>query len=280
MERAVGEVTLGALASAGLMLCDIAGAGFGISGFDWESERAQMLETIARTGFNAPLEIVNDATLGLIAGSAEGWGIAIVSGTGCNCRGRSRDGKREGMVTGAGLQMGEGAGASELVQWAVQALAHMWTKRGTETALAGVMVERAGARDLEDLLEGLVNQRYALDASAAPLVFECAARGDAVAEALVRRSGCELGELANAVIRQLGFQLDEFDAVLVGSMFNAGEMLIRPLRETVLPVAPGVRFVKLEVPPVIGGVVLGMEQAGVKPKANVRRRLRKFFSAH
>jgi N-acetylglucosamine kinase-like BadF-type ATPase len=275
MLRTISRVTQSALASANLTVKDLAGAGFGISGFDWESERKQMLETIAASGLRVPLDIVNDATLGLIAGSSEGWGIAIVSGTGCNCRGRSQDG-REGMVTGAGTQMGEGAGASELVEWTRHALAQMWTQRGPSTALAEVMVERAGARDLEDLIEGLVNERYALDASAAPLVLQTAGQGDAVAQSLMRRAGCELGELAKAVIRQLGFEELEFDAVLVGSMFNAGEPLIAPLRETVLQFAPGAQFVRLDVPPVIGGVLLGMEQVGVKPTAEMRARLREF----
>jgi N-acetylglucosamine kinase-like BadF-type ATPase len=273
MKTALVDATHNALAGTNVTVGEIAGAGFGIAGFDWPTERTAMLEAIAVLGLDCPLDAVNDAMLGVIAGSAEGWGIAVVSGTGCNCRGRTRDHLRQGMVTGAGLQMGEGAGASELVQWAVQALAHMWSRRGPRTALAEALIERAGARDLEDLIEGIFNARYDLNASAAPLVLETARRGDPVANALVERAGHELGELANAVIRQLDFQIESFDIVLIGSMFSAGEMLIRPLRETVLPFAPGARFVKLESPPVLGAVLLGMEQGGLVITPTIRRRL-------
>lgn len=273
MIRSLHAAAHRALTQAKLTKREIVGAGFGIAGFDWQTERAAMLEAIDTLALAAPLEIVNDATLGIIAGAAERWGVAVVSGTGCNARGRTRDGKHEGMVTGAGTRMGEGAGASELMQWTIQALSHQWSKRGPVTRLADAMVERAGARNLEDLLEGLINFRYELDASAAPLVFQIAAQGDAVAQKLIEHAGRELGELANAVIRQLNFESENFDVVLVGSMFNSDEVLIQPMRETVLHLAPGARFVKLSVPPVVGAVLLGMEQAYLAPTPMIRERL-------
>ena len=273
MIRALGDSTQRALAQANLSVRDIAGAGFGIAGFDWQTERAAMLDAISTLQLAAPVEIVNDAMLGVIGGTREGWGVAIVSGTGCTCRGRTRDRKREGMVTGAGAMMGESAGAGELVHWAIAAVSHMWTKRGPATKLAEMLIQRAGARDLEDLLEGIINFRYELDASSAPLIFEIAAQGDVVAQALIQRAGRELGELGNAVIRQLNLENENFDVVLVGSMWNAGEVLIRPARETILQIAPGARFVKLQSPPVVGAVLLGMEQADMALTPSIRARL-------
>ncbi len=40
-------------------------------------------------------------------------------------------------------------------------------------------------------------------------------------------------------------------------------MLTDVMRETIHTVAPGARLVRLTVPPVVGAVMLGMEQAGV-----------------
>ncbi|HEX9617894.1 MAG TPA: BadF/BadG/BcrA/BcrD ATPase family protein, partial [Anaerolineales bacterium] len=94
-----------ALASAGIAKEQVAGAGFGVSGYDWPSERKLTLEAIASLGLSCPVDAVNDAILGLLAGSAEGWGIAVVSGSGCNCRGWDREHRREGQVTGHGLMM-------------------------------------------------------------------------------------------------------------------------------------------------------------------------------
>jgi N-acetylglucosamine kinase-like BadF-type ATPase len=262
-----------AIQSAGIRISDIAGAGIGIAGYDWPAQKEDHLRTLAGLGIRAPIHIVNDASLALVAGSPEGWGVAVVAGTGCNCRGWNRDRTREGRVTGFGTQMGEGAGSSELMFRAVQAVAFEWSRRGPATELSAAFIQYTGAGSLEDLIEGFTTHRYKLDAAAAPLVFKTAHDGDAVAQELVRWAGAELGELANAVARQLDFDGLAYDVVLAGSMFQNGEPLIAPLRETVLERAPAARFISYTAPPVLGGVLLGMEAGGMSITPIVRETL-------
>lgn len=262
LTRVLAEASERALAQAAIGRERIAAAGFGVAGLDWPSEREPILRAIAELGMQAPVAVVNDALIGLLAGSAEGWGVAVVSGTGCNCWGWDRTRQHVGQVTGSGQIAGEGTGAGELVARAMQVVAHAWTRRGRATQLTPAFVQLTGARDLSDLLEGLLTGRYGLDASAAPLVFQVAAAGDPVAGEVIRWAGQELGELANAVIRQLGFEALEFDVVLVGGMYNGGPALIEPLRQTVQTLAPRARLVRLSAPPVVGAVLLGMERAG------------------
>jgi N-acetylglucosamine kinase-like BadF-type ATPase len=273
LTKALNTAVAQAVAQAGILRERIAGAGFGVAGLDWPVEKPPTLAAIATLNLTAPLEAVNDTIIGLLAGSSEGWGIAVVSGTGCNCRGWTRDRRREGMVTGAGVWMGEGAGATELIARALHAIAHEWTRRGPVTQLSPVLVKHAGARDLTDLLEGLMDRRYRLGPNAAPLVFEVAAAGDPVAREVVDWAGCELGEMVNAVARQLEIESESFDVVMVGSMFRSGELLIGPMRQTILSFAPGARLLPLASPPVVGAVLLGMGQAGFKPSPEVREAL-------
>ncbi len=267
------------LHSSRLTLADLSGAGFGIAGYDWPSVRPPMLEVLHKLGVTCPLEIVNDTIPGLVAGARDGWGVVVISGTGCNCRGWDRQHKREGRVTGYGFYLGEYAGSSELVARAMQLVGYEWTRRGPATALTQAFIKSAGARDLTDLLEGYTENHYQVGAEAAPLVFQVAAEGDVVARELIRWAGCELGEMVNSVIRQLDFHSLEFDVVLSGSMFEGGPMLIEPLRATVLNEAPGARFVRLDVPPVIGSVMIGMEQGGLKPDHAIRDHLAKTLPA-
>jgi N-acetylglucosamine kinase-like BadF-type ATPase len=259
MRRALGDATGQALAAAGLKLEDVSAAGLGIAGYDWPSQRRPMLDVLAGLGYSMPLEIVNDAILGLLASSVEGWGVVVIAGTGCNCWGWDRTRQRVGHVTGGGPGMGEHAGGGDLVQKAVQAMAYEWARRGPPTALTPILVARAGARDLEDLLEGLMTGVYRLDAAAAPLVFRVAAQGDLVAVNLVRWAGQELGELANAVIRQLGFEGLEFDVVQMGSLWKGSPLLSESMLERLHPCAPGARLVGLSVPPVYGAITLAGE---------------------
>jgi N-acetylglucosamine kinase-like BadF-type ATPase len=253
-------ITQGALATAGIAAAAIAGAGFGIGGYDWPSQREPMLEAIRPLGLSAPVEIVNDAIIGLLAGAAEGWGVAVVAGTSCNSWGWDRE-RRAGRMTGFSW-LGEAAGGGELVLKAIQAVAHEWTWRGPPTRLTQAFVELTGARDAADLLEGLTVGRIHLDAAAAPAVFQVAAAGDTVAQGLVRWAGRELGDMAVGVIRQLGFEELTFEVVMAGSFFDGSPVLAEVMRDTIQPVAPGARLVRLTAPPVVGGALLGMEQAG------------------
>jgi len=262
-----------ALQAAGLSRADITGAGFGVSGYDWPSESSATASVIDMLGLSAPYIYVNDTVPGLVAGAEEGWGVVVVSGTGSNCRGWDREHRREGRVSGHGVMMGEGAGASELIHRTMQVIGYAWSKRGPMTALADAFVHYAGAMDLEDLIRGYTTQEYPVGADAAPLVFRFAAEGDEVARELIHWAGVENGKMANAVIRQLEFEDLDFDVVLAGSMFEGGAMMIDPMRETIHKFAPGARLVRLRVPPVLGAVLLGMEAAGLQASSSIRKNI-------
>jgi N-acetylglucosamine kinase-like BadF-type ATPase len=263
----LNAITRQALANAGISKDQIAGAGFGIAGYDWPSQWEPHVAAIRRIGFDKTrFELVNDTLIGLMAGSPSGWGIAVVAGTRANCWGLDRQG-RVGRMTGYGIRMAEAAGGLELVGKAVQAVALEWTRRGPPTRLTRYFIEFTGARDIQDLLEGLSLERIQLDASAAPLVFQAAVEGDGVAIETILWAGHELGSLAVGVIRQLHFEALAFDAVLIGSLYRGSPLLIEAMRQTVHAVAPGARFVPLELPPAVGGVLLGMQQVGDKAAA-------------
>ncbi len=270
MERAIGPAVAGALATAQVTRDQIAGVGYGIAGYDWPSERELNLTVLDQLGLTAPREIVNDAVVGLLAGAEHGWGVAVVAGTGCNCRGWDQH-HREGRVTGEG-EFGEWAGGGDVVTRAVQAVSREWSRRGPPTRLTPALISKVGARDSMDFLEGLFLRRYQLDSSAAPLVFQVAAEGDVIARRIITWAGEELANLAVGVIRQLNFENLTFDVILVGSLWKGGPMLLDPMRGAVHEVAPGARFVRLATPPVVGGVLLGMEMGGLEPYG-LRQRL-------
>ncbi|HUF00517.1 MAG TPA: BadF/BadG/BcrA/BcrD ATPase family protein [Anaerolineales bacterium] len=267
-----------ALHAAGLKKEDIRGAGFGVAGYDWPSEIEATTSVIDRLGLSAPYKFVNDAVPGLIAGSEEAWGVVVVSGTGSNCRGWDREHRHEGRVTGHGVMMGEGAGGSELMHRCMQIIGYSWTKRLPRTALADAMIAHTGAKDLEDLMRGYTTYEYQVGAEAARIVFRVAEEGDEAARNLICWAGTELGELANAVIRQLDFENLAFDVVMTGSMFEGGPMLIEPMRDTIHKLAPKARLVRLSVPPVIGAVMLGMEAGTLSVTPEIRSNMNESVS--
>lgn len=267
-----------ALHMAGLKKEHITGAGFGVAGYDWPSEIEATISVIDRLDLRAPYKFVNDAVPGLIAGSEEGWGVVVVSGTGSNCRGWDREHQREGRVTGHGVLMGEGAGGSELMHRCMQIVGYSWTKRLPKTALADAMIAHVGAKDLEDLMRGYTTSEYQVGAEAARIVFRVAEEGDQAARDLIFWAGTELGEMANAVIRQLAFENLAFDVVMTGSMFEGGAMLIEPMQATIHKLAPKARLVRLSVPPVVGAVLLGMEADGYRVTPEIRKTMNETIS--
>ncbi len=258
------------LAAGSFALDDLAGAGFGVAGYDWPSDFAPLTAVIDQLDLPCPYEMVNDAMPALLACARGGWGVALVSGTGCNCRGRDREHKREGVVTGFGILTGEGAGATELVFQAMRHVAHEWTMRGPATALTPALIDYAGAKDLADLVEGYCQNTYDVGPQAARLIFDVARQGDPVAQQVIHWAGVELGELANAVIRQLDIAEEDFDVVLAGSMFDGGPLLTDPMWQTILRLAPRAKMVRMDAPPVAGAIILGMEQVGLRSTKAIR----------
>jgi N-acetylglucosamine kinase-like BadF-type ATPase len=262
-----------ALDMAGILVGQIAGAGFGIAGYDWPSQYEMVSTVVNSLSIQAPMELANDAVPGIAAAARDGWGIAVVSGTGCNCWGWDRSHTRIGHVTGCGLRFGEGGGASEMVEKSIQHVAYEYTRRGPATLLTRFYMERTGTKNIEDLLSSLIMGKVSLDASAAPLIFKAADQGDIVANDLITWAGGELGELVNCVVRQLDFQSRAFDVVMLGSTFNGGDRLVKPMKAKIKSLAPLANLVRFNNPPVVGGVLMGMQKSGLEVTQTIRARL-------
>jgi len=262
-----------ALSNAGLKADQISGSGFGVGGYDWPSQADPIMRVIDTLGLSGCIELVNDTELGLAAGAEHGWGVAVVSGTGCNCWGWDAERKKRGRVTGGGSTFGEFAGASELISMAMRAMAYEWTGRGPRTQLTPVFVERYGVQDLSQLLQDSMTEEIHFSPADAPLIFQVAAQGDQVALDLVRWAGSELGAMAVTVIHQLGFEDTAFDLIQIGGMFDGSPLLSEEMKKVVFKVAPRAKFIRLTVPPVMGAVLLGMQACGLKPDAAVRKNL-------
>ena len=251
----------GACEMSGVNAATITGAGFGVAGCDFPSDREPHLQVIASLGLACPVEVVNDGMNGLLAGAMRGIGVNVTAGSSNNCRGRGKNGE-EGRIVGNGIAFGEFGGAYEIAARGLQMVNYAWIKRIPATALTQIYVQATGARDEMDLMEGLSNSRYHLFPYLAVNVIEAARQGDVAACDVVEWAGEELGWLAVSVARQIEMQDDEVEIIQSGSVFEAGELLTKPMRELVLKHCPKARLIRLDGPPVVGAVILGMEQTG------------------
>lgn len=251
----------GALQMSGVNKAHIAGAGFGVAGYDFPSDREAHLREITKLGLSCPLEVVNDGVNGLLAGATRGIGVNVTAGSSNNARGRNKDGK-EGRIVGNGSAFGENGGGIEIVQYGLQKVNHAWIKRIPPTALTQIYLDATTAKDEMDLMEGLSSERYHLFPFIAVQVIQAARDGDAAAREVIRWAGEELGWLAVSVARQISMENDEMEVIQSGSVFEAGEIIMKPMQEIVLRHCAKAKLKRLDGAPVVGAVILGMEQAG------------------
>lgn len=237
----------------------IAAAGFGVAGYDFPSDRAGHLQAIATLGLSCPVDVVNDGMNGLLAGATRGIGVNVTAGSSNNCRGRNRYGK-VGRIVGNGIRFGEFGGALEIMERGLQMVNYAWIKRIPPTALTKIYIEAVDAKDEMDLMDGLSNGRYHLFTNLAIKVIEAARDGDSAARNIVQWAGEELGWLAVSVARQIEMENEEVEIVQSGSVFEAGEIIMNPMRDLVLKHCPKAKMIRLDGPPAVGAVILGMEQ--------------------
>ena len=279
LRQAVGE----ALTAARTSPQEVTAAGYGLAGLDWPSDEARLRPLVEELGLSGPSVLVNDTFVALRAGAREPWGVVIVAGTGTTVAGRNRRGEMA-RTLGLGYPFDDWGSAPDLAQAALHAVARAYTGRGPATALSNRLVRLVGAADVADLLEGVSRWRYNLFPLVADVVralMEEADGGDGAAREIVLRAGRELGGGAVVVIRRLGMEDEEFDLVLAGGLFrSASPLLLDTLRGTVQAVAPGARPVRLDVPPVVGGVLLAMDAVGWAVTPEVRRRLEEGARRH
>ena len=261
LERVLKESFEGARKMSGVDAARIAGAGFGVAGYDFPSDRGSHLEAISKLGLPCPVEVVNDGWNGLFAGAARGIGVNVTAGSSNNCRGRNSLGK-EGRIVGNGASFGEYGGGIEIASRALQVVNYAWIKRIPPTTLTDLLLEYTGAKDELELMEGFSNDYFHYGPHLAVEVIRAAREGDAAAREIVRWAGEELGWLAIAVARQIEMENEEVEIIQSGRVFEAGELITTPMREIVLTLCPKARLIRLDGPPVVGAVILGMEQAG------------------
>jgi N-acetylglucosamine kinase-like BadF-type ATPase len=155
-------------------------------------------------GLATDVEVTADALLLLAAGTPDGFGVAVVAGTGSIAFARSPDG-RTTRAGGWGYLLGDEGSGYALSLAALQAVARMADGRGPDTLLARTLLDRLQLNRPQELIAAIYGaglDRPAL-AALAPLVLEAAEAGDAVAIAIVQNGADQLALAAATSASQL-----------------------------------------------------------------------------
>ena len=193
------------------------------------SGRPAMREKIAAwansRGLAQMLGIVHDADPVLVAGTPDGWGVALIVGTGSAAIAVDLEGNRH-VVGGWGYWFGDEGSAYWIGRRALQAAARAADGRGPATALTAAIAERLKIDDPRAMLSALEqsgNARGAI-ASVAETVAKAAADGDETALGIVDAAARELADLVVTASRKLELGT-KFPLALTGGAVCGSELL-------------------------------------------------------
>jgi N-acetylglucosamine kinase-like BadF-type ATPase len=267
-----------------------------VANADLPEDEEKVAAALRSRGWTVTTSVVNDTFAVLRAGLDDGggpavgrhsgqksradraanghWGVAVTCGAGINCVGVAPDGRTHrylalGTVSG---DWGGGYGIGlAAVWWAMRAE----DGRGPGTALREAVPAHFGLGTMYDVAVGLDRDTFSEDEviGLAPVVFAAANAGDQVARDLVIRQGHEICLMVLATMRQLDLTGPGTPVVLGGGLLTARDpLLTATVADRLESDAPGSVVRVIDVPPIAGAALLGLDQVQATPDAHARLR--------
>jgi N-acetylmuramic acid 6-phosphate etherase len=253
-----------ALVAAGAGRTPVRAACLALAGTGRDADRRRVEAWAERNGFSERVLVVHDAQPVLAAGVPDGFGVALIAGTGSLAFGRDAAG-RTARAGGWGYLIGDEGSGYTIAKQALQAAVRAWDGRGPRTTLGDRLLRELELTQPDELVHavyGRQQDRHWL-AGLARVAVEAAGEGDFVAVQIIDEAAAELASMCLAVTRQLGLQPESsplYVAMAGGLLIHAArlrERVVQILRECDFPqVTP-----RLVPEPVAGAVRLAGELA-------------------
>ncbi|MDQ0340017.1 N-acetylglucosamine kinase-like BadF-type ATPase [Caldalkalibacillus uzonensis] len=248
-----------AMYKTGLKLNHCAALCLGSAGLDRPWDRQMMTEMIRSLGFQGTILLTHDAETALEAGTEDGEGIIVISGTGSIGFGKTKEG-RKARCGGWGHIIGDEGSGYDLGVKALKAAVRSMDGRGKPTKLLSLIREEKNLQTAEDFI------RYACHtadkkevASIARLVHQCYQAEDDIAKEILEEAAWELFLLADALLKQLHVHDRPFSVVVNGSILLNIPFIYEKFFRYVKENHPLARVQKLKVNAAYGAVKLALK---------------------
>jgi N-acetylglucosamine kinase-like BadF-type ATPase len=277
-------VELAAECAGGRLARPVAELGvYSLAGADYAEDVRLLRAGVERQRLTTETVILNDTFGALRAGTHRPWGVVLICGQGINGAAVAPDGRRA-RFDGVGEYSGDWGGGGGVARDALAAAVRARDGRGPRTSLERLVPAHFGLRSPAAVTKALYFERIPATELPfmAPLVFEAAAAGDAVARSIIDRLADELVAMATALIRRLRLGRLDPEIALAGGVFRTDDLAFHERLEAgIRAVAPRAQLRRLSAPPVLGAALIGLDRlapAGATPPA-VEARLRAALEA-
>ncbi|MGW6197958.1 N-acetylglucosamine kinase [Kribbella sp. NPDC055110] len=274
-------LVLAAAAAAGLRVGDVPlvqQISACLANADLPVEVEQLTAAFEERGWAESVYVTNDTFALLRSGVDEPRGVAVVCGAGINCSGMLPDG-RTARFPALGKLTGDWGGGAQLAEEAFWSAARADDGRGPATALLTALPMHYGLPSLTAVIEafhfGELPAERQLEA--APVLFQVAAAGDLVALGIIQQQAEEIVAMASSALRRLDLLGERVTVVLGGGVLTAGHpVLLDRVTKLLAEVAPKAVPRVVDVPPVVGAALLGLDHTAAG--ASAQERLRAAFA--
>lgn len=209
----------------------VAAACLALAGADRPAEQQPIQSWAAQRTLAQRITITNDAMPVLYAATSKGVGVALISGTGSIAVARNAGGQTARCGGWGGLLGDEGSGYS-IALAGLRATARAADGRGPETSLSQRILEHFQVGDASDLIPIVYASETtrATIAQLAPIIFQAADSGDAVAGTIVTQAASELAEMVITLSRRLELRDVPFSLAISGSVLLHQPGLVNQLQ--------------------------------------------------
>ncbi len=258
--RSLDDAIDRAFRAAGAPRITVEAVCLGLAGID-RQEGLDIIHTwAARVKLARTVRVANDATLLLAAGTPDGWGLAVIAGTGSIAFVKTPAGEL-GRCGGWGHLLGDEGSAYRIAVRGLRVACRAFDAVDPPTMLVRRFVEVMGLKETPDLIPAIYRGEWdrAAIAGLAPLVLEAAERGDEVAERIVREEANELARTAAGAVKAHGLPFGNLPVALAGGVFthNAGYRRLFLTGLTDCGIVPA--SVEVVTEPALGAVVLARQ---------------------
>jgi N-acetylglucosamine kinase-like BadF-type ATPase len=246
-----------------------------VAGADIPFDDRRILAELGARGWAKNTVVRNDTFAMLRAGTERGWGVAVVCGSGLNCAGVGPDSRVVRFPSFGELSGDRASGGGWLGRAALGVAIRARDRRGPRTILERLAPAHfkmaSPTAVMEAMYVGRLDERRLREL--APVVFQAASQGDAVSRHLIDELADEVVATANAAIRRLRVTRRDVEVILGGGVFRSNDKaLFERIASGIAAVAPKAVLRHLQVPPVVGAALIGLDEIRATRPAKSRLR--------
>jgi len=253
-----------------------------LAGADLPDEEQLLTDLVHARGWTSSSLVVNDTFAVLRAGVDDDggrgvskyWGVGVTCGAGINCVGVAPDGETTRFLS-LGAISGDWGGGGDLARESLWHAARAEDGRGPETELRTAVPAHFGLDTVRDVTIGCYQNKISHTDlhGLVPVLFEVALHDDQVARDLLLRQADEVANMAITAARRLGLTQAAMPVVLGGSILTTQHPLLSArLSEQLAAGLPAATPRIVDIPPVAGAALLGLDRVGAPPQAAARLR--------